>query len=95
MARPATGARMEADARRLSDELHLSQLRKARGLTQEAEAMNGELRSAYDDCSPRAAYLELPASDFSLTQAASRAFLSASDPPGSSPLRMKPCPAPS
>ncbi len=29
---------MEAEARRLSDELHLSQLRKARGLTQEAVA---------------------------------------------------------
>ena len=26
---------MEAEARRLSDDLHLSQLRKARGLTQE------------------------------------------------------------
>lgn len=36
--RPTTRARMEADARRLSDELHLSQLRKARGLTQEAMA---------------------------------------------------------
>jgi len=36
--RPATRARMEADARKLSDELHLSQLRKARGLTQEAMA---------------------------------------------------------
>ncbi len=37
-ARPATRARMESEARRLSDELHLSQLRKARGLTQEAMA---------------------------------------------------------
>jgi len=36
--RLATRARMEAEARQLSDELHLSQLRKARGLTQEAMA---------------------------------------------------------
>ena len=48
-----------------------------------------------DRIGPRAAYFWLPAIDFSLTQAASRAFLSASDPPGSEPPRMKPCPAPS
>jgi predicted transcriptional regulator len=36
--KPAVRARVEAEARRLSDELHLSQLRKARGLTQEAIA---------------------------------------------------------
>lgn len=36
--RPVTRARMEAEARRPSGELHLSQLRKARGLTQEAMA---------------------------------------------------------
>ena len=36
--KPETRARMEAAARRLSAELHLSQLRKARGLTQEAVA---------------------------------------------------------
>jgi DNA-binding transcriptional regulator YiaG len=36
--RPETRARIEAEARDLSDELHLSQLRKARGLTQEAMA---------------------------------------------------------
>ncbi len=36
--KPETRARMEAEARRLSAELHLSQLRKARGLTQEAVA---------------------------------------------------------
>ena len=34
----ATRARIEAEARSLSEELHLSQLRKARGLTQEAMA---------------------------------------------------------
>jgi DNA-binding XRE family transcriptional regulator len=36
--KPATRARMEAEGRRLSDDLHLSQLRKARGLTQETMA---------------------------------------------------------
>jgi DNA-binding transcriptional regulator YiaG len=36
--KPDTKARIEAEARRLSDDLHLSQLRKARGLTQEAMA---------------------------------------------------------
>ena len=36
--KPATRARIEAEGRRLSDDLHLSQLRKARGLTQEAMA---------------------------------------------------------
>ena len=36
--KPATRARIEAEARRLSDDLHLSQLRKARGLTQETMA---------------------------------------------------------
>jgi len=36
--RPGTRERMEAQARELSDQLHLSQLRKARGLTQEAMA---------------------------------------------------------
>lgn len=35
---PETRSRIESEARRLSDELHLSQLRKARGLTQEALA---------------------------------------------------------
>ena len=35
---PGTRTRIEAEATRLSDELHLSQLRKARGLTQEALA---------------------------------------------------------
>ena len=34
----ATRARIETEARRLSDDLHLSQLRKARGLTQETMA---------------------------------------------------------
>lgn len=34
--KPGTLARMEAEASRLSGELHLAQLRKARGLTQEA-----------------------------------------------------------
>jgi DNA-binding transcriptional regulator YiaG len=34
--KPGVRARVEAEARRLSEELHLSQLRKARGLTQEA-----------------------------------------------------------
>jgi DNA-binding XRE family transcriptional regulator len=33
-----TRVRMEAEARRLSEDLHLSQLRKARGLTQETMA---------------------------------------------------------
>jgi DNA-binding transcriptional regulator YiaG len=33
-----TRTRIEAEARRLSDDLHLSQLRKARGLTQETMA---------------------------------------------------------
>ena len=36
--KPETHARMEAEAQRLSDDLHLSQLRKARGLTQETMA---------------------------------------------------------
>lgn len=36
--KPETRARLEAEARQLSEELHLSQLRKARGLTQEAMA---------------------------------------------------------
>jgi transcriptional regulator len=36
--KPGTRVRVEAEARRLSDELHLSQLRKARGLTQETVA---------------------------------------------------------
>ena len=36
--KPDTRSRMEAEARRLSDDLHLSQLRKARGLTQETMA---------------------------------------------------------
>jgi DNA-binding XRE family transcriptional regulator len=36
--KPATRARIEAEGRRLSDDLHLSQLRKARGLTQETMA---------------------------------------------------------
>jgi len=36
--KPATRARMETEAQRLSDDLHLSQLRKARGLTQETMA---------------------------------------------------------
>ena len=36
--KPDARARVEAEARRLSDDLHLSQLRKARGLTQEAMA---------------------------------------------------------
>ena len=36
--KPDTRARIEAGARRLSDDLHLSQLRKARGLTQETMA---------------------------------------------------------
>jgi len=36
--KPETRARIEAEARRLSDDLHLSQLRKARGLTQEVMA---------------------------------------------------------
>jgi DNA-binding transcriptional regulator YiaG len=36
--KPETRSRIESEARRLSDELHLSQLRKARGLTQEALA---------------------------------------------------------
>ena len=35
---PATRARIAAEAKRLSEDLHLSQLRKARGLTQEAMA---------------------------------------------------------
>jgi DNA-binding transcriptional regulator YiaG len=37
-AKPEIRGRIEAEARRLSDDLHLSQLRKARGLTQEAMA---------------------------------------------------------
>ncbi len=37
-AKPETRARIEAEAQRLSDDLHLSQLRKARGLTQETMA---------------------------------------------------------
>jgi len=36
--KPATRARIEAEGRRLSDDLHLSELRKARGLTQETMA---------------------------------------------------------
>jgi DNA-binding XRE family transcriptional regulator len=36
--KPGTRSRMESEARRLSDDLHLSQLRKARGLTQETMA---------------------------------------------------------
>lgn len=36
--RPSTRDLIEAEARELSDELHLSQLRRARGLTQEAMA---------------------------------------------------------
>jgi DNA-binding transcriptional regulator YiaG len=36
--KPEVRAAAEADARQLSEELHLSQLRKARGLTQEALA---------------------------------------------------------
>jgi DNA-binding transcriptional regulator YiaG len=36
--KPGTRTRMEAEARHLSDDLHLSQLRKARGLTQETMA---------------------------------------------------------
>lgn len=36
--KPGTRTRIEAEAIRLSDELHLAQLRKARGLTQEAMA---------------------------------------------------------
>lgn len=36
--KPETAGRIEAEGRRLSDELHLSQLRKARGLTQETMA---------------------------------------------------------
>lgn len=36
--KPGTRTRTEAEASRLSDELHLAQLRKARGLTQEAVA---------------------------------------------------------
>jgi DNA-binding transcriptional regulator YiaG len=36
--RPETRGRIESEARELSDELHLSQLRKARGLTQEVMA---------------------------------------------------------
>ena len=36
--KPATRARIEAEGRRLSEDLHLSQLRKARGLTQETMA---------------------------------------------------------
>ena len=36
--KPETRARIEAEAKRLSDDLHLSQLRKARGLTQETMA---------------------------------------------------------
>lgn len=35
---PTTRARIESEARGLSDQLHLSQLRKAKGLTQEAMA---------------------------------------------------------
>ena len=35
---PGVRTRMEAEATRLSDELHLAQLRKARGLTQQAVA---------------------------------------------------------
>ena len=36
--KPETRARIESESRRLSEELHLSQLRKAKGLTQEAMA---------------------------------------------------------
>jgi DNA-binding transcriptional regulator YiaG len=36
--KPETRDRMEAEAQRLSDDLHLSLLRKARGLTQETMA---------------------------------------------------------
>jgi DNA-binding transcriptional regulator YiaG len=36
--KPETRTRIEAEARRLSEDLHLSQLRKARGLTQETLA---------------------------------------------------------
>ena len=36
--KPETRARIEAEARRLSEDLHLAQLRKARGLTQETMA---------------------------------------------------------
>jgi hypothetical protein len=36
--KPETRARIEAEAQRLSNDLHLSQLRKARGLTQETMA---------------------------------------------------------
>jgi DNA-binding transcriptional regulator YiaG len=36
--KPEIRTRMEAEAKRLSDDLHLSQLRKARGLTQETMA---------------------------------------------------------
>lgn len=36
--KPETQARIESEARRLSEELHLPQIRKARGLTQEAMA---------------------------------------------------------
>ena len=36
--KPVTRARIETEGRRLSDDLHLSQLRKARGLTQETMA---------------------------------------------------------
>ena len=36
--KPETRARIEAEAKRLSDDLHLSQLRKARGLTQDTMA---------------------------------------------------------
>jgi len=36
--KPGTRAQVEAGAHRLSEKLHLSQLRKARGLTQEAMA---------------------------------------------------------
>jgi DNA-binding transcriptional regulator YiaG len=36
--KPETRDRMEAEARQLSEDLHLSQLRKARGLTQETMA---------------------------------------------------------
>ncbi len=37
-AKPETREQIEEEARRLSDELHLSQLRKAKGLVQEAMA---------------------------------------------------------
>lgn len=36
--KPEVRAQIEKEARRLSDDLHLSQLRKAKGLTQEAMA---------------------------------------------------------